>query len=232
MTTQVKQIVFITIHPEFIQSYLGFGPFKALIEQNKLKVHVVDLRDFAIGNYRRVDDSPYGGGDGMVIRADVLEMALLSTQSKLDLESADVFFSTPSAPVWHDQLARNELLQWNDKVFICGRFGGIDERFIDRYVTRLYSIGDFVLAGGELPSLAMAESICRFIPGALGNDASADQDSFGPLFDGQLEGALYTRPKVWHNMEVPDVLMSGNHHDINSWRKESSKQATKRRYQT
>lgn len=222
-------IAFVTIHPGVIESYREFGVIKSAESQGFADVLSIDLRDFAADKHGSVDDAPYGGGDGMIMRPDCLGEALdFIHQKKLSGEKPIVIYTSPAGRPWTQTAAQNLAVSRSPLVFICGRFGGVDQRFIDQCVDQQFSIGDVVLAGGELPALMMSESILRLVPGVLGHDQSANDDSFGPGMAGRLEYPSYTRPSDWRGQKVPEVLLSGNHEAIRNWRKNQSILITKK----
>ena len=225
----MRQFSFITIHPRIFDAYRQFGVLRAAESRNLARFQTIDLRDFAADKHGSIDAAPYGGGDGMVMRADCLENALNQVRSGLDPGvKTKVLFTSPGGTPWTQAAAENLARSDDALVFVCGRFAGIDQRFIDRCVNLEYSVGDVVLAGGELPVLMMAESILRLVPGVLGSDVSAVEDSFGEGVQGLLEYPSYTRPPEWHGMKVPEILLSGNHNAINQWRREKSIERTKK----
>ena len=175
----------------------------------KIEIEFVNIRDFATGKYKSVDDYPYGGGPGMIMRADVLENALLQGVRS---DNRLIVNLGPKGKIWCDQELSKlfDLLKVKDLIFICGRYEGIDQRFIDKYVDYEISLGDFILSGGEVALLPILDSLFRFIPGVLGNSESLMEESTANL----LEAPKYTRPKIWQNLEVPSVLLSGNHKKI------------------
>lgn len=220
---------FITVHPKLLESYRGFGVLRAAEAGKHAQFVIQDLRDFAADKHGSIDASPYGGGDGMVMRPDCLANAVDHITKELKLaKKPRVVLTSPSGKLWTQDLAREWAKHQEDVIFVCGRFGGVDQRFIDHYVTDEISIGDVVLAGGELPALMMIESALRFVPGVLGNAASAEHDSFGDGMNGMLEHPLYTRPPEWNGKKVPDVLQGGNHEEIERWRKAQSLEKTKK----
>ena len=226
----MRQICFISIHPKFFDAYRQFGVFKAAEIKGLAQFVVKDLRDFAADKHGSVDGAPYGGGDGMVMRADCLEGALNHVRN-MDCGGirGRVIFTSPSGKPWTQKDAERLALNNEPLIFVCGRFAGVDERFIEECVDDEYSIGDVVLAGGELPVLMMVESILRLVPGVLGDKRSAVEDSFGEGVGGLLEYPSYTRPAEWRGRKVPEVLMSGNHDAIAKWRHEESLNKTKKR---
>ncbi|HEX2289091.1 MAG TPA: tRNA (guanosine(37)-N1)-methyltransferase TrmD [Pseudonocardiaceae bacterium] len=216
----------VTIFPEYLtparEALLGRA-----IERNLITFTVHDLRDWTRDVHRAVDDTPYGGGPGMVMRPDVWGEAL---DEVLDGEPVPrLVVPSPAGRRFTQQVA-TELAEQPRLVFACGRYEGIDQRVIDdaaeRVVVDEISIGDYVLVGGEAAVLVMVEAIARLLPGVLGNPASATQDS---LSDGLLEGPCYTRPEVWRNREVPAVLRSGNHAAIARWRRDRAVERTAQR---
>lgn len=220
-------LVFITVHPRLIETYRTFGVMRSAEQAGLAAVSSIDLRDFAADKHGSVDAAPYGGGDGMVMRPDCLASAVEVVFARWAMRGR-VVYTSPSGKPWSQSEARRFADDREPTVFICGRFAGVDQRFIDAYVTDEYSIGDVVLAGGELAALAMAESALRLVPGVLGNKASAAEDSFSPGLNGLLEYPSYTRPQIWNGIEVPPILLAGNHADVARWRQEMSLDRTKR----
>jgi tRNA (guanine37-N1)-methyltransferase len=217
-----RNFSFLTIHPTFLESYFEFGVFRSAFSKGIANFMCVNLRDFAVDKHGSVDDRPYGGGEGMVMRPEPLKSAL-------DLVKPDrVIHLSPSGKKWNWQEAEKLSKSSNDLAFVCSRFDGIDQRFIDHYVTDEYSIGDFVISGGELAALVIVDSILRAIPDVLGNASSYQNDSFGTGMASLLEHPLYTRPQVFEGLEVPAVLLSGDHQKIDQWRKDQARLKTKR----
>lgn len=230
VTSRIPSIRFITIYPDLIHAYLAAGTMKRAATgtpahpRPSLRFEVLNLREFALDKHGTVDGKPYGGMDSMVLRADVLAKAIARHPQDLIISTA------PSAAQYFDQTEVEWLkaqLAGRDICFICGRFGGIDARFEQRYINKMYSFGDFVAAGGELPCLMIAEAIARLMPGVLGNAVSASADSFGDGKTHYLEHPLYTQPRVFEGLTVPEELLSGNHQLINQWKQQFSR--TKRR---
>lgn len=183
-----------------------------------VELSTVDLRQFGIGPRKTVDDTPYGGGDGMLLRPEPLFAAVEA--AKENDSTAKVILMTPRGNRWVQETARHWADEEHGYIFICGRYEGYDER-ITSLVDIQVSVGDYVLTGGELPAMTVIDSIVRLIPGVLGGDASAEIESFA---DGEtLEFPQYTRPEEFRGMKVPDVLLSGNHAKIADWRQENSK---------
>ena len=221
MKPNTMQFHIATIHPQFVESYFRLGVFRSAIQSQKITCQAIDLRNFAVDKHASVDDTPYGGGDGMVMRPEPLAVAVQSVAMK-----PRVIMTSPGAPAWNQAVAQSFVDFSQPLFFVCGRFAGVDQRFIDRYVDHEYSIGDMVISGGELPVLMMIDSILRLLPGVLGDDASAHFDSFSPGWQGGLEHPLYTKPREFEGIPVPDVLLSGDHKAIKKWREEESKRKT------
>ena len=219
------QIVVVTIHPKFVESYGTFGVVRAAAACGAADVKSVDLRDFAVDTHASVDGSPYGGGDGMVLRPEPLSDALKSVSA--ERSSMHVVLPSPSGRKFSQEDARRFAALDKTLVFVCGRFAGVDQRFIEKYVDEEISSGDFVLSGGELPALTMIDATLRLLPGVLGNPVSAGCDSFGEGMSGLLEYPIYTRPLEFEGMSVPAVLTSGDHKKIGLWRTEQSLERTK-----
>jgi tRNA (guanine37-N1)-methyltransferase len=221
------RIDIVTIFPEYLaplrESLLGKAIAAELIE-----VGVHDLRAFTTDRHRTVDDTPYGGGPGMVMKPDVWGRAL----DAICTPATTLIVPTPAGESF-TQATATELAAADHLVFACGRYEGIDQRVADeaagRMTVRELSIGDYVLAGGEVAVLVMVEAIARLIPGVLGNPASAVHDSFGAGWPGLLEPPSYTRPETWRGLPVPPVLLSGNHAAIDAWRREQSLARTRSR---
>ena len=222
----------ITLFPAFFQSFFKCGVVGRAIG-DRFDINLVQMRDYAHDTSKSVDDTPYGGGQGMVIRADVLKRALeegiLESHQK-KREQLHIVLPDPRGKTLNGQMARafgERHLQENapkDVVFICGRYEGIDERFTLRYVDEQISVGDFVLSGGELAAMAILESSMRFVPNVLGNHLSADNDSFE---NGLLGTPAYTRPSLFEGLKVPEVFLSGHHKKIEQFRKEEKIRITK-----
>lgn len=214
----------ITLFPEFIEQYMSFGIVKRAIKNKIVKFSAVNLRKFAIDKRGTVDDRPYGGGLGMVLRPDVLIKAI----TKMRKKNSHVVLLTPQGKVFKQKMAK-KLAQKENLIFVSGRYEGFDERIL-KFVDEEISVGDYVLMGGELPALVITETVLRLIPGVLGKDESADSESFSEKL---LEYPQYTKPEVLEitgkKIRVPKVLLSGHHGNIEKWRKEESLKKTKKR---
>jgi len=214
----------LTIFPEFFESPFSFGILKKAQEKGLLDIQTHDIREHTEDKHKTVDDTPYGGGGGMLMKIAPLASAIedIKSTSRKSL----VVLTTPDGEKFSDKMAR-ELAEYEQIIIVCGRYEGVDERIRELYVDREISIGDYVLSGGENAASVIVESVSRFIPGVLGNALSPENDSFN---QGLLEYPQYTRPEEFKESKVPDVLLSGNHGEIDEWRrKESIKRTFKKR---
>jgi tRNA (guanine37-N1)-methyltransferase len=193
--------------------------------KNKLwSLEAINIRDFATDKHRTVDDSPYGGGAGMVLKPDIVDAAITHAKSKLS--NAKILYTSPRGRPFTQAMA--ESFKNKDLIIVCGRFEGLDQRVIDYHQIQEVSLGDFVLSGGEIAALAILDACVRLIPGVIGKEESITQESFAITSDyaGLLEYPHYTRPPSWKGMDVPEILLSGNHEKINNWRLEQAKKIT------
>jgi tRNA (guanine37-N1)-methyltransferase len=217
----------VTLFPELFAPMLTVGITRRAFESGQVAVHLHNPRDFAEGNYRRVDDRPFGGGPGMVMMAEPLDKCVASIQLVRQDQAPVILFSPAGQVLDHGGVVR--LSQIGGAVLICGRYEGIDQRFIDTYVTDQISLGDFVLSGGEIAAMALLDAIARLQPGVLGDAASHAQDSFNPELDGLLDCPHYTRPEHWRGQSVPEVLLGGHHVNIERWRRDQRLRFTAQR---
>ncbi|MDD4976557.1 MAG: tRNA (guanosine(37)-N1)-methyltransferase TrmD [Bacteriovorax sp.] len=234
----MKKIWIITLFPNYFDSLINYGITGSALRGERgagIEVKTVQLRNYTPKDYKGVDDSPYGGGAGMVMRADVLKEALMKGivqegnygedfKSKLH-----VIFPGPRGKTWNNSYCKDFASRFSkqdskDLVFICGRYEGIDERFLNLYVDEQISIGDYILTGGEIPTMAIIDSSLRFFTGVLGNKESSMQESFQANL---LEHPQYTRPKNFDEIDVPEILLSGHHLNIEKYQKEESLRVTK-----
>lgn len=218
----------VTLFPELFDAPLKHGITRRAWESGAMQLRLWPLRDFAEDNHRRVDDRPYGGGPGMVMLAEPLQRALAAVRAeRAEAEPAPVLHFSPAGRRL-DQALVQQIAGGPGAVLLCGRYEGIDQRFVDAFVTHEISLGDFVLSGGELPALALLDAVARLVPGVL-SEPSHQQDSFS---DGLLEGAQYSRPEVWSGpsgpVPVPPVLLSGHHAEVARWRRQRSLELTAR----
>ncbi|PKL30898.1 tRNA (guanosine(37)-N1)-methyltransferase TrmD [Candidatus Saccharibacteria bacterium HGW-Saccharibacteria-1] len=213
----MRKIQVITLFPEMFDGVLNSAMMWKAQNQQAVEFRMVNLRDFGLGPRKRVDDTPYGGGDGMLLMAEPLFAAV--NDAKRYCPDAKVVLMTPRGLRWKQSVAQSWADSNYDYIFVCGRYEGVDERILT-LVDIQVSVGDYVLTGGELPAMTIIDSIVRLIPGVLGGENSAAIESFS---DGEtLEYPQYTRPEVFTGLEVPKVLLSGNHAEIAKWRAEHS----------
>ena len=213
----------ITLFPELFAPFLTCGVTRRAYESGLVEVKLWNPRDFADGNYRRVDDRPFGGGPGMVMLAEPLTLCLEGIRADRAACGAPDAHTVLFSPVG-DVLTHAGVERWSTgssgAVLICGRYEGLDQRFIDTHVDFQVSLGDFVLSGGEIAAMALLDAVARLQPGVLNDEGSHQMDSFNPALDGLLDCPHYTRPENWRGQPVPPVLMSGNHAQIERWRRE------------
>lgn len=216
----------LTLFPGMFESFLSYGMVKRAIDRQALSVDLVDIRHFAEDRHRTVDDVPYGGGAGMIMKPDVLARSLQSVLGRSCKPAPKVILLTPQGKRF-DQDSANRLSMDEEIILVCGRYRGIDERFRQRYVTEELSIGDYVLSGGEPAAMVVVDVLARLIPGVLNDFESGIEDSFQ---GSTLDCPWYTRPREFEGLYVPDVLLEGDHKKIRQWReKESLKRTLERR---
>ncbi len=213
-----------TLFPEMVLEGLNTSILGRAAEKNIIAIDAVNIRDYTLDKHNKTDDYPYGGGAGMLMQAQpVFDCYQAITDKIASGEKTRVLFMTPQGKTFTQQDA-NELAREDNLIFLCGHYEGIDQRVLDQIVTDEYSIGDYVLTGGELPAMVMIDSISRMVPGVLGNSQSGDTESFQ---NGLLEYPQYSRPEVWNGISVPPVLLSGDHAKVDAWRLEQSLAITK-----
>lgn len=210
----------LTLFPEMIDNYCGYSILKRAVENNVLQVNTINPRDFTLDKHKKVDDTPYGGGAGMVLMAQPYVDAYESVKKQ---ENSITVMLSPQGTPLDDKLV-NDLAKYDQIVMLCGHYEGFDERIRDIIKPMEISIGDFVLTGGELPALCLIDAVSRKIEGTLGKIESADEDSFS---NGLLEYPQYTKPREYRGMKVPEVLLNGNHKEINEFRMHESLKRTK-----
>jgi len=216
----------ITLFPELFAPFLTSGVTRRAYETGLVEVHLWNLRDHAQGNYRRVDDRPFGGGPGMVMMAAPLAQCLAAIRTARNDAAPVVLFS----PIG-ERLDHGAVEQWSASqgaVLLCGRYEGVDQRFIDAHVDVQVSLGDFVLSGGEIAAMALLDAVARLQPGVLNDQGSHQADSFNPALDGLLDCPHYTRPEEWEGRQAPAELLSGHHGQIERWRRERRLEITAR----
>ena len=212
------KINFLTLYPEMFPGFLNYSLMGKALEKGLWSYQAVNIRDFATDNYKTVDDTPFGGGAGQVMKADVVDSAIRSVYKK----GALLYMTPKGIPLSQETVIR--LAKEDEITILSGRFEGIDERVIESWPFESISIGDFVLSGGEPAALMLTDAVLRYVPGVLGNADSVTDESFAG--DGLLEYPQYTKPAVWNGKSVPEVLLSGHHKNIELWRKEQSKKIT------
>jgi len=216
----------ITLFPDMVRAVLDTSILSRAREAGQFTCGVTDLREFGLGNYRRVDDVPYGGGPGMVFRPEPVYAAVEAVEARLD-GPVRRLLPSPQGRVLDHALAAELAREARPLVILCGHYEGMDERIMQGLAFEEVSLGDFVLTGGELPALAMLDAAVRLIPGVLGDDRSHQQDCFSEAAAGGLKYPQYTRPVVFRGMTVPEVLRSGHHAEIERWRAEQARQVTR-----
>lgn len=217
------QIDVLTIFPEYFTIPLQNSLLGKAIQEGIMKVKIHNIRDFAKDKHKTVDDTPYGGGPGMVMKCEPIFDAIDALKGSNSLEH--IILLSPGGKILTQDKVK-EMAQWKDFVLICGRYEGVDERIVENLITEEISIGDYVLSGGELPALVVIEAISRMLPGVIGEWESVTNDS---LYDGLLSYPQYTKPAEFRGMKVPEILLSGNHEKIRIWREEQSLSRTKKK---
>jgi tRNA (guanine37-N1)-methyltransferase len=210
----------ITLFPEMFAPLQASGVARRAFEGGLVELRLWNLRDFGEGAYRRVDDRPFGGGPGMVMLAEPLLQCLQAVRADRAETAPVVLFSPVGRVLDHGAVAGWAVSA--GAILVCGRYEGLDQRFIDAHVDVQISLGDFVLSGGEIAALALLDAVARLQPGVLHGEGSHQQDSFNPALDGLLDCPHYTRPEVWRDAAVPPALMSGHHAQIQAWRRQQS----------
>ena len=237
MKKSVYKITVLTLFPEFVADYAKFGIIQRAIQNKLIQIEGLNLREFGLDARQTVDDRPYGGGVGMVLRPDVVYKAIQAWRKKQKSKKTRVILMSPQGKVFSQKLAQG-LTKYDSILFVCGRYVGFYERIL-KFVDEEISIGDYVLMGGELPALVITESLIRLVPGVVGKFESTEHESFSERL---LEYPQYTKPEAWSiklktksgelkvkTFKVPDVLRSGNHAKINTWRNEEALKRTKKR---
>ena len=207
----------LTLFPEMIENGMNTSITGRAITKGLLSLEAINIRDFAFNKHQKVDDYPYGGGAGMLMQAEPVYLSYESIAERIGRKPR-VIFLTPQGKTFNQDMAKEFALE-EDLVFLCGHYEGIDERVLEEIVTDYVSIGDYVLTGGELPAMVMMDSISRMVPGVLNNQESGETESFSGNL---LEYPQYRRPEEWHGKKVPEVLLSGHHKNIETWRRQQS----------
>ncbi len=218
------KIDIMTLFPEMCETVLSESIIGRARKAGKVELSCTNIRDFSGNKHNKVDDMPYGGGMGMIMAANPIYECYKSLWQEGE-KKPHLIYMSPKGKTFTQKRAV-ELSKLDRIVLLCGHYEGIDERVIEEIVDEEISIGDYVLTGGELPALVVADAVCRMLPGVLSDDLCFEEESH---FDGLLEYPQYTRPAIWHEREVPEVLLSGNHANIASWRKETAEKITRER---
>ena len=219
-----QKIAIITPVPEMIDAYINNSITRKAVEKDIVDLKIYNLRDYSKGKYRQIDDTPFGGGPGMVMMAEPLFRALDDIIEKFGgTEGLKVLFPSPQGQLWKQEIAEN-FTQLEKLIIICGHYKGIDQRVIDKYVTDEYTVGDFIMTCGEIPAMMIIDSIVRLQPGVLNDIESSKTDTFSSEL---LDTPFYTQPREIKGMQVPDVLLSGNHRLIDSWKEKQRIEITK-----
>lgn len=212
-----------TLFPEMVMGGLNNSIIKRAMEKNLITIEAVNIRDYTLDKHGKVDDYPFGGGAGMLMQAQPVYDCYKAITAKCENTNPRVLYLSPQGKTFTQQMA-SELSKEESLILLCGHYEGIDQRVLDRMGVEEVSIGDYVLTGGELPAMVMVDTIARLVPGVLNNDDSAVDESFS---EGLLEYPQYTRPENWDGEVVPEVLLSGHHKNIETWRKEKALENTK-----
>ncbi|WP_353093880.1 tRNA (guanosine(37)-N1)-methyltransferase TrmD [Tissierella praeacuta] len=208
----------LTLFPEFFSPLLSWSIIGRACDENKVTINSINIRDFSKNKHKKVDDYPFGGGSGMVMKPEPIVDAINSVKDK----NSRIIYLSPQGKKFNQELA-NELSREEHLVLLCGHYEGIDNRIVEHYIDEEISIGDFVLTGGEIPAMIIIDAIVRLLPGVLRSDESFIDESH---YNGLLEYPQYTRPREFEGYSVPDILLSGNHGKIETWRKEEALKAT------
>ena len=219
----------LTLCPEMVMQGLGTSIIGRAAERGYISIEAVNIRDYTLDKHGKVDDYTYGGGAGMLMQAQPVYDACAAVQEKIggrcgNYKKTRVIYVTPQGKTFHQEMAK-EFAREEDLILLCGHYEGVDERVLEEVVTDFVSIGDYVLTGGELPAMVMVDAIARLVPGVLHNSDSAVTESF---YDGLLEYPQYSRPEVWRDKKVPEILLSGDHAKVDEWRRLQSLERTKK----
>lgn len=219
----------LTLFPEMVMQGLGTSIIGRAVEREYISIDAVNIRDYTLDKHGKVDDYTYGGGAGMLMQAQPVYDACMAVEEKIAKRKQNeakvrVIYVTPQGRTFCQEMAK-EFAKEEDLIFLCGHYEGIDERVLEEVVTDYVSIGDYVLTGGELPAMVMVDAIARLVPGVLHNSDSAVTESF---HDGLLEYPQYSRPEVWRDKRVPEILLSGDHAKVDEWRRIQSIERTRK----
>ena len=218
------RIDIITLFPEMFEPVLNESIIGRAQKSGAIEIVCHQLRDFAFDKHRRVDDTPYGGGMGMLMKAEPIALCFEDIYAKLGTKPHFVYMSPQGKTL--NQKRLKELAEIDNICILCGHYEGVDQRVLDEFIDEEVSIGDYVLTGGEIPAMVFADALCRMVPGVLTNNECFTEESH---FNGLLEYPQYTKPAVWRGIEVPEVLMSGHHANVEKWRREKSIEVTRKK---
>ena len=225
-----NHFIIISTLPEIFTSPFNYGVIGRALKHGIWSVEIINLYDFGLGIHKKIDDTPYGGGAGMIIMAEVLGNAINFVKNKY-LENIDLYYMSPRGEIFNQNVAKkiaNDLTNQNICI-ICGRFEGIDQRILEFFNIKELSIGQYILSNGDIAAIVIIDSVVRLLEGALGNNESEIHESFSNFSDENLlEYDQYSKPAIWNGLKVPDILLSGHHEKINAWRRENSIKNTKK----
>lgn len=213
----------LTLFPSMFDGVFTDSIIKRAVDKGLISINIDNIRDYAHDTHKSVDDYPYGGSPGMLLKPEPLSKAIAAAKERLSACMPKVIFLGPHGEVLKHEIVE-ELVKEEGLILLCGRYKGIDHRIREKYVDREISVGDYILSGGEIPAMILIDTITRLLPGSLGNDESAGRDSF---FNGLLSPPEYTRPEVFENMHVPEILLSGHHGKIKEWQRVQAENMTK-----
>jgi tRNA (guanine37-N1)-methyltransferase len=218
-----------TLFPDMFANILSESLLGKALQKDIWSLEIINIRDYAEDKHKTVDDTPYGGGHGMIMKPDVIGKAI---DANCDINNTKFYYMSPRGEVFHQKSA-GEILSHKNIAILCGRYEGVDQRVIDEYKMKEISIGDYVLTGGELPAMVILDTCIRCLPNVIGDEKSLIEDSFGGIgkseYDELLEYPLYTKPVEWRGREVPKVLISGHHKNIEEWKLSEARKITKKR---
>ena len=216
------RIDIITLFPEMFEPVFGDSIIGRARQSGAVEIHTHQLRDYAFDKHRRVDDTPYGGGMGMLMKAEPIALCFEAICEETGVRPHFIYMSPQGKTLNQGRL--KELAEYKNICVLCGHYEGVDQRLLDTFIDEEISIGDFVLTGGEIPAMAFTDALCRMVPGVLTNNECFTEESH---FNGQLEYPQYTKPAEWRGIEVPEVLLSGHHANIEKWRREKAVEVTR-----
>ena len=215
----------LSLFPKLIENALNEGVIKKAVKNKLLNLNYYDLRDFGVGKHKQVDDTTYGGGPGMVLKPEPIFNGITKIKSDNLIDDCPIILMSPQGKILNQEQGK-KISKFKDIIVIAGRYEGVDERIVSNLVSDEISIGDYILSGGELPAAIFIEVVARMIPGVVGNEESIELDS---ITNKMLKYPVYTKPKIFRGIEVPDILFSGNHKEISDWRHKKSYENTKKK---